>query len=279
LLWLLPANQTKVMSIFYGLSKHPVRLFILTQILILLTFVFRDFPIFAFFAFAPMFALIDHPSALKDFSLPFFVAMATAFILYSFKEKPNIFQSNVLSWIIYFALLAIVFTAYIFIQRWTSDGLNKFGLILLILGMEYILLKFMTDNNPVFMADLFKYKMTWTRWNIFTGYTGATLWILLTNLLFYHGLFKSEKINLVICVLAVLIILVPLVYSLNSSNAALTKADVLNFYSGRAEYHSAYSEHGELISRTGAWVSLLILIFTVIKTMTKKKRRDEFKGN
>ena len=101
--------------------------------------------------------------------------------------------------------------------------------------MEYILLKLMTDHNPVFLADLFKYKSTWTRWNIFTGYTGATLWILLPNLLFYHALFKLEKINWIICVVAVLIILGPLIYSLNSSNAALAKADVLNFYSGHVE--------------------------------------------
>ena len=137
----------------------------------------------------------------------------------------------------------------------------------------------MTDHNPVFLADLFKYKITWTRWNIFTGYTGATLWILLPNLLFYQALFKLEKINWIMCIVAVLIILGPLVYSLYSSNAALAKADVLNFYSGRMEYHSAYSEYGELISRTGAWVSLLILIFTVVKAMTKKKRRDELTGN
>ena len=82
------------MSIFYGLSKHPVRLFILTQALILLSFVFRDFPIFAFFAFAPMFALVDHPSSLKDFSLPFLVAMLTAFILYSFKREAEYFPEQ-----------------------------------------------------------------------------------------------------------------------------------------------------------------------------------------
>jgi hypothetical protein len=267
------------MNIFHVLSKHPVRLFIFTQTLILFTFVFRDFPILAFFAFAPMFALIDHPSALKDFSLPFLVAMLTAFILYSFKQKPNTFQSNVLSWIIYFALLAIVLTAYIFIQRWTSNVLNKFALVLFILGMEYTLLKFMTDHNPVFLADLLKYKLTWTRWNILTGYTGATLWILLANLLFYHALFKLEKINWVLCVVAVLIVLGPLIYSLISSNAALVKADVLSFYSGQKEYHSDYSKHGELISRTAAGVSLLILIFAAIKTMIKKKRRDELTGN
>ena len=78
---------------------------------------------------------------------------------------------------------------------------------------------------------------------------------------------------------ALLVMMCPIVYSLNSSHAPLSKLDVLNLYSGKGEYQSAYSEHGELISRTGAWVSLLILIFTLTKGMTKKKRRDEFKGN
>jgi hypothetical protein len=267
------------MSVFYHLSKRPVWLFIVTQTLLLLTFVVRDFPIFAFLAFAPMFALIDHPSALKDFSLPFLVAMLTAFVLYTFKQTQGSMQSNVLSWIIYFALLAIVFTAFIVIQRWTANRLNNFALILFILGLEYLLLKLMSDRNPVFLADLLKYKTNWTRWNIFTGYTGPTLWILVPNLLFYHAFFKNEKINWVMCVVAVLVILAPLIYSLNSSHTALAKGDVLNFYSGRGEYHSGYSEHGELISRTGAWVSLLILIFTLVKAMTKKKRRDELTGN
>ena len=265
------------MSIFFKLGKYPVRLFLLTQTLLLLTFVSRDFPIFAFFAFAPLFALVDHPAALRDFSLPFLVAMLTAFILYTFKQQ-NTQQSYVLSWIVYFGLFAVVLTAYIFIQR-CSNQLNKFELILFVLGMEYLSLKFLNDFNPVFLADLLKYKPTWTRWNSFTGYTGATLWILLSNLIFYQALFKSEKINWLMIIVALLVIICPVIYSLSSSNAPLSKIDVLNFYSGKGEYPSAYSEHGELISRTGAWVSLLILIFTLTKGMTKKKRRDEFKGN
>jgi hypothetical protein len=266
------------MNIFYKLSKNPVSLFILTQTLLLLTFVSRDFPVFAFFALAPMFALIDHPFALRDFSLPFLVAMLTAFILYSFKQQ-NTQQSYVLSWIVYFSVLAMIFTAYIFIQRWTSNRLNKFALVLFILGMEYLFLKLMTDLSPVFLADLLKYKVNWTRWNIFTGYTGATLWILLSNLVFYHALFKKEKINWVMCLVGFFIILLPVIYSLNTSNTAVTKVEVLDFYLGKRIYNLTYSEHGELISRTGAWVSLLILIFTLTKAMTKKKRRDEFTGN
>jgi hypothetical protein len=131
----------------------------------------------------------------------------------------------------------------------------------------------MTDTNPVFLADLLKYKMNWTRWNIFTGYTGATLWILLSNLLFYQALFKQEYINWLACAAAILIVIIPVVYSLNLENMSLEKSDITSFYSTDSAVNLTYSERGELISRTGAWVSVLIIIFTLIKGMTKKTSR------
>lgn len=260
------------MSIFYSLGKNPVRLFIIAQILLLIAFVWRDFPVFIFFAFAPMFALIDHPAALKDSYLPFLAAVVTAFIFYYVMQE-SMHKSSVLSWIIYFTLLAAVFTAYILMQRWTNNRLNKFALIFFILAMEYFFLKVMTKPTPVFLADLIKYKMTWTRWNVFTGYSGATLWILFSNLLFYQALFKEEKINWAMCIVASLTVIGPIVYSLISTETALAKADVLSFYSDNGYVNSTYSQHGELISRTGAWVSLLIIIFTLIKGTTKKVSR------
>jgi apolipoprotein N-acyltransferase len=260
------------MSIFYGLGKNPVRLFIISQTLLLIAFVWRDFPIFIFFAFAPMFALIDHPTALRDSYLPFLVALGTAFIFY-YTMQESMHQSSVLSWIIYFTFLAMVFTAYVLMQRWAKNRLNKFALVIFILGMEYIFLKMMTHTNPVFLADLLKYKTSWTRWNIFTGYTGATLWILLTNLLFYQALFKQEKVNWALCGAAFLIILLPLVYSLTNHENSLVKADVINYYTTGIENNSSYAERGELISRTGAWVSPLIIIFTLVMGMTKKESR------
>jgi hypothetical protein len=260
------------MSIFYRLGKNPVRLFIAAQTLLLLSFIGRDFPVFIFFAFAPMFALIDHPSALKDSYLPFLVALVTAFIAY-YAMQQSMYQTSVLSWIIYFILLATVFTLYILIQRWTANTLNKFALIIFILGMEYLLLKFMEKPNPVFLADLLKHKTTWTRWNIFTGYSGATFWILLSNLLFYQALFKAEKINWPLCVVAFIVVLAPILYSLMDNATSISKAEVISFYSDNVFTNSTYSQHGELISRTGAWVSMLIIIFTLIKGMTKKASR------
>ena len=260
------------MNFFYTLGKNPVRLFILSQTLLLLTFVLRDFPILAFFAFAPLLALVDHPSALKDSYLPFLVALLTAFIFY-YSMQESMYQSSIISWIIYFSFLAAVFTTYIFLQAWSNNRLNKFALIIFILGMEYVLLSLMSEPNPVFLADLLKYQPAWTRWNIVTGYTGTSMWILLVNLLFYQGLFGRERVNIATCIAGVLMLAIPLLYSLTLDGMPIVKTDVINLYADAVVSHGNYAERGELISRTGAWVSALIIIFTIIIGVIKKKSR------
>jgi hypothetical protein len=259
------------MSIFYRLARNPVRLFITAQTLLLIAFAWRDFPVFIFVAFAPMFALLDHPNALKESYLPFLVAIIAAALSYYFLRH-SLHQSSIFSWIIYFTLLASVFSSYIFIQEWSQGELNKFGLILFVLAMEYLILKLLTENNPVVLADLLKYKPPWVRWNTFTGYTGTTLWILIANLTFYEAFFKSKQINWALCIAACFIVLLPIMYSVSNSYESLSKADVLGFYSLGTQY-SDRPQYGELISRSGAWVSLLIIIFTVVKGMTKKGQR------
>src|SRR5215213_10885875 len=97
------------MNYFYQLGQSPARLFILAQISILVAFAWKDFPVFIFIAFAPIFALIDNPSGLKDFYLAFLVAIVTALIFAYTME-----QERILSWIIYFTLLAGIFGLYIF---------------------------------------------------------------------------------------------------------------------------------------------------------------------
>jgi apolipoprotein N-acyltransferase len=253
---------------FYRLRQNAVGLFVIAQVCILIAFAWKDFPVFIFFGFAPVFALIDHKSALKDSYLAFLVAIGTALIFAYWMG-----QSRLLSWVLYFAILASVFFIYILMQRITHDRLNKFALLFFILGMEYVLLKFTVHSDPVFLADLLTEKTSWTRWNIFTGYSGATLWILLTNLAFYGALFKGEKINLALLIFCLLMIVVPIMYSITLPNNALTKGDVISFYSQHNTGSSVYYQYGEFISRTGAWVSVLITIFTLVKGRTKKVLR------
>lgn len=265
------ANQNN-MSFFYQLGKNSVRLFILAQLLLLLAFAFRDFPIFIFLAFAPLFALIDNPTGLKDFYLPFIVATGTALVFY-FTMQDSMQPSSVLSWGVYFCLLAAVFAIYVVLKRWRPLTINKFALITFILGMEYLFLKFTGDLNPVFLADLLQNKTSWTRWNVHTGYTGSTLWILLVNLVVYQALFIPKKINWILCIVSLLIIVFPILISYKISGIPITKLDVIGLYNHDVTSNSVYSERGELISRTGAWVSALIIIFTLVKGLTKKVSR------
>ncbi len=262
------ANRSD-MDFFFHLGRNPVRLFILAQLLLLLAFAFRDFPIFIFVAIAPLFALIDNPGELKHLFLPFIVATATALVFY-FTMQESMQPSSLLSWGVYFCLLAVVFAIYAILKRWRPTTLNKFALIIFILGMEYAFLKLAGNLNPVFLADLLQNKSTWTRWNVVTGYAGSTLWILVVNLVVYQALFVQKKINWILCLIAVTIILVPIIYSLNMNGIPLTKLEVIGLYKDNVTNRTIYSERGELISRTGAWVSALIIIFTLVKGLTKK---------
>ena len=260
------------MDFFFHLGKNPVRLFILSQLLLLLAFAFRDFPIFIFVAVAPLFALIDNPGGLKDLFLPFIVATATALVFY-FTMQESMQPSSLLSWGVYFCLLAVVFFIYAILKRWRPTTLNKFALIIFILGMEYGFLKLAGGLNPVFLADLLQNKITWTRWNVMTGYAGSTLWILVVNLIVYQALFTQKKINWILCVAAVIAVLIPILYSINMKGIPLAKLDVIGLYKDNTTNRTIYSERGELISRTGAWVSALIIIFTLVKGLTKKVTR------
>jgi hypothetical protein len=49
---------------------------------------------------------------------------------------------------------------------------------------------------------------------------------------------------------------------------------MINAYSiNPSSVKNAYTRYGELISRTGAWVSILIIIFTLVRIKTKKVAR------
>jgi hypothetical protein len=117
----------------------------------------------------------------------------------------------------------------------------------------------------------FKKKQTGSGGNIYTGYLGSSAWILLVNLLFYQGLFKKEKISWIVVILGVLGVLLPVLYSFDLTNNALTKQQVIRFYMGdESGVTYPYLSYGELISRTGAWLSILIIIFTFVRAKTKR---------
>jgi apolipoprotein N-acyltransferase len=171
-------------------------------------------------------------------------------------------------------VMMALFTFYQWVQHLTQNRLNKFSLIILLIGIEYLLLKLSLGDWVTFLADAIQEQTDWIRWNIYTGYLGSSAWILLVNLLVYQAFFKDKGINWVLVVVAALITLLPVLYSYDLTNNALTKEQVVRFYKGdESKLTQPYLSHGELISRTGAWLSILIIIFTFVRAKTKKVAR------
>ncbi|HEX6890563.1 MAG TPA: hypothetical protein VF141_07720, partial [Chryseolinea sp.] len=167
-----------------------------------------------------------------------------------------------------------IFVFYQLMQQMTQNRLNKFSLVILLIGVEYLMLKLSLGSWITFFADAIQENTDWIRWNVYTGYLGCSAWIVLVNLLFYQAVFKKERISWFLLILALLAILLPVLYSFDLTHNALTKVQVIRFYRGDENGLTfPYLSYGELISRTGAWLSILIIIFTFVRAKTKKVAR------
>lgn len=248
---------------------QPWFLFISGIFFIVISILWQNFPLFIFVAFAPLFALLDFswaPIKLYVVALVSLVGLLSELLLFGANLNTPV--------LLYIFLVTGLFAFYAIVQQFTGNKLNKFTLLILFTAMEYLLLKVMIQADPVFLADILNQRSEWTRWNNSTGYLGVSLWIMGANLIFYQALFKPKKVNMLLFALGVLCIVLPMQYSLHLDYHAVTKADVINLYKGNPlKVHSTYTLQGELISRSGAWVSILIIIFTLIRIKTKKVAR------
>lgn len=237
-------------------------------ILLMTGAVFQILPVFCFVALVPLFALVDLPWKPRDVYICLGLGMAGMLFTIFLRDS-----GPLVALAFYMFLLGTLLSAYITAQRLTQNRLNKFSLIILWMGAEFVVLTFFAHGNPPFLADLSD-NPTWTRWNTYTGYLGVSFWILAVNLLVYQAAFGTGRAaGYLFTFIALLSVALPVVYSLNITHLAFTKADALDFYRGNDPLNAHYSGRGELISRTGAWVSVLIIIFTLIRMKTKKTAR------
>jgi hypothetical protein len=249
------------------IRKDSNRLFVTTLVLFAGALLSESFPILSFIIFAPLFAMLDKPNGFRDSYRLLIIVPIVGLLVYFVLE-----EGSTLSVVLYSILVFILFWGLAEVHRIRQNVLNKFALVIFLLGAEYIVVKYIPAHHGVFLADLVSQKPEWIRWNIYTGYLGSSLWILSANLIFYQAIFKSDSIKKWTLLMAILFILLPIIYSLNLSNPAITRMDMTLLYS-QGESESTYSRNGELISRTGAWVSVLIVIFTFVKSKTKQKHK------
>jgi apolipoprotein N-acyltransferase len=229
----------------------------------------KSFPLLIFVGLAPFLAIVDQGKEDERFwnlSELILVGLTISFF------AAHVFQFQFLVVAISQSIaLTLAFVGYAFAYQSLGSRLGKFTIIIFWLGIEYVLLKTPFRNQIIFLSDSLQLQPTWQRWNIYTGYLGSTLWILLTNLFIYLSLLKTEKINRILVGLSILCVAGPIIFSVMSEELSITRLNMLNLYDGDVKMLSKeYMERGELIPRTAAWVSGLIILLSLVKNKTKK---------
>jgi hypothetical protein len=227
----------------------------------------RSFPIFIFIGLAPFFAILDHTVESENFwehAEMILIGLAVAFFsAFAFDT------SAIVTVLVHAILFTLPFIGFAFVHESLGPRTGKFIVILIWLGLEYLLVKLQWPTITIFLADSLSAWPIWFRGNHNTGYLGTSAWILASNWLVYTGTMRSG-LNWPLVFLALTVIAGPLVYSLMIDVKPILRQDMIELYSTDSVLKGGYAAKGELVARTCAWISILILIFAGVKSRTAK---------
>lgn len=246
-------------------------LFATATLLLAAGWLMKPFPVLIFAALAPLFAISDqareHPSPWNRFELILLALSIGLLAAHAFD------LSTLIPVLLQAILFTFVFVGYAFAYKNLGARLGKFTIIFFWLGLEYLVLKLPWHTKVVYLADSILLKPDWYTWTTHTGYLGVTLWILVANLLFYLGLFRSSGFNIYFLISAILLVAAPILYSLQNENSMITYSHMMQLYGSapKGSLPQKYLQQGELIARTAAWVSVLIILLSFVKNYTRKK--------
>jgi len=248
----------------------PLILFLIATVLLTAGWLMKSFPILIFAGFAPLFALTDQIKKESVFWESFewiLIALCASFFaahFYSLLLLPTVLIQGI--------AFTLPFIAYKFAKQSLGDRLGKLTILFFWLGTEYLFLKLHWPANSLFLGDALSLHMDWQRWNSHTGYLGASLWILLVNLILYYSYFKTGKMNWPLFILFLITLTGPIVFSYLSPEVVISRETMISFYdNNEIPFLARYEQRGEFIPRTAAWISALILLFAFVKNKTKKK--------
>lgn len=246
-------------------------LFVISTLLLSAGWLMKSFPVLIFVGIAPLFAISD---VAKDKDSPWnhleliLLSLVISLFCASFFDTTQL--------ILVFAqaiLLTLAFAGYTFSYQSLGSRLGKFTIIFFWLGLEYLMLKLPWKNNLFFLADALQLQASWWKWNVTLGYLALSLWILIVNLIFYLGFFKTSAINWMLVALAIVLIAGPIVYSeFFIETSGINRDQMIALYTnGSDTVRENYKNRGELIPRSAAWVSVLIILLALVRNKIKKK--------
>lgn len=233
----------------------------------------EQWPLLAFIALIPCFAMASHPGAHEK------ILELTELLLFVFGFALVVGFEFDLSKIFSIVGIALVFTLpfilFVFSRVGGGPLTSNFLIVIYWLAAEYVLLKIISvlqidpSTYPVFIGDLLMDRPEWFRWDAKTGYLAVSFWILLSNWIGYQLI--SKPFRWIFLIVFILIIAGPLAFGYWSAAEGITRNDMVTLYVSNETTIPSYSLHAEWIGRTCAWVSVLVLLFSLIRFKTKKK--------
>jgi len=230
----------------------------------------KSFPVLIFIGFAPLFAISDHANTSKNpwnrFEL---ILLALAVALFS----ANLFDFHSLALVLAQAIiLTFTFVGYSFAYQNLGARLGKFTIIFFWLGLEYLFLALPWNEQTIFLADALGLFGSWTKWTHYVGYLGITLWILVVNLVFYLSFFQTKSVRVYLFILAIVLIILPPLLSYQLDAPGVNRLQMISYYTNESNILDAQNvRQGEIMAKTCAWVSVLIILLSFVKYQTQKK--------
>lgn len=229
----------------------------------------KSFPVFLLVGYAPLFALTDRISDKKPFWNQFeFILFALALSIFA----ANIFATeSLLASVTQGIILTLSFIAFGFARQALGNRTVIFTIIFFWLAFEYVFLISPWRETFVYLADGFILQPQWLTFTQHTGYLGISLWILVCNVLVYTSYFKTGKFSWGWASTAGSAMVLPILLVVIKDWEPITRAMMINQYTTQEIEKTIYTSRGEWIARTGAWVSVLILLLSLVKNKTGKK--------
>ena len=244
-------------------------LFVSGTIFFSLAWLMPSFPLLSFIGLAPFMAIAANNRKEKSIwtSLELIlIGISVAFI------TASIFNDTHVAYTIAQAMVfTMAFLGYTFVRKSLGAGVSIITITLFWLAFEYVFIKWIPTPS-IFLADSLLLKRDWLRWNSQVGYLSVSLWILISNTCLYLALLTERKVNWLFVILFIISVAGPIVYSYTLQVDPIDKDQMVQLYSAAdPNLPESYLNRGELIPRTSAWVSVLILLSTLVKRKTSKK--------
>jgi hypothetical protein len=219
--------------------------------------------------YAPLFALMDRVSEKKPFWNQFeFILFTLSVSLFA----ANLFNTNLLFISITQAIiLTLPFIVYGFARQALGERTIKFTVIFLWLAAEYLFLKSPWNESLVYLADGFMLHTQWLTFTQHSGFLGISLWILICNLLTYQSFFKKGTFDIPWIVAFVVCMIAPPLLAISMKWEPITRSTMLSLYQNTSVENAVYATRGEWIARTAAWISVLVILLSIVKNKTGKK--------